>query len=506
MSPYHREALDHLVYGIKERKGFVVITGGVGTGKTTLCRALLSRLEESTKTALIFNAFISEMELLKAVNQEFSIDGDPEGASKKDYVDALNRFLLENFSRGGNAVLLIDEAQNLSHGVLEQIRMLSNLETEREKLLQIVLVGQSELRDLLGSPALKQLDERVTVRYELRPLRFGDVERYVSHRLVVAGGMGNLRFTRGAFKKIYAHSKGNPRRINAICDRALLIAYAEEKHALSKGMVSRAIQELQGGVPAERLGAGWSWARFFSFTVLLLFLIMVAGLAGWSSRERISAILLRGQGPAVTQEATKKVVQSVVPTEKAAPKEAPLFLGEEVSLAWLFGLFHKMSEDGSLGAKAGLPMSLVTFHVEPDDYIMFKKPFRVMTAGTVQPSSGQGQYLLIREVTQEGAVAIDGEGKERKVPKAFVLDHWGKKVSCVYPFDGKSVTLHKGMLSPEVSDVQRILGESGYPVAPTGVYDDATVEAVVKFQRDFGLADDGIAGPKTMSLLYQMTK
>jgi len=200
LSTYHREALDHLLYGINGRKGFIVITGGIGTGKTTLCRALLERLDESIKSALIFNSFISDTELLETVNQEFGTDLDSSGKTKKEYIDKLNQFLLKTFSTGGNAVLLIDEAQNLSLPVLEQIRMLSNLETEREKLIQIVLVGQFELKELLAHPSLKQLDERVMVRYELRSLDRKDVQGYVEHRLVVGGGRGDLRFTTGSGK------------------------------------------------------------------------------------------------------------------------------------------------------------------------------------------------------------------------------------------------------------------------------------------------------------------
>ncbi|MBW1935217.1 MAG: AAA family ATPase [Deltaproteobacteria bacterium] len=220
LSTYHKEALEHLLYGINERKGFIAITGGIGTGKTTLCRALLSHLDVSTRTALIFNAFLSEVELLKTINREFGINTGPGIASRNDYIDALNRFLLKNFSQGGNAVLLIDEAQNLSQAALEQVRMLSNLETEKEKLLQIVLVGQLELSSLLASPALRQLNERITVRYELKSLDSKDIQGYVAHRLSVAGGGGSsLKFSEGAFKKLYGFSRGNPRRINALCDR-----------------------------------------------------------------------------------------------------------------------------------------------------------------------------------------------------------------------------------------------------------------------------------------------
>ena len=188
LSPHHKEALDHLLYGINERKGFITVIGGVGTGKTTLCRALLGHLDATTKSALIFNAFISDMELLKTINEEFDIAMDPRADTKKAYIDALNDFLLDTFRRGGNAVLLIDEAQNLSHAVLEQIRMLSNLETEKEKLIQIVLVGQSELRDMLAAPSLRQLYERIMVRYDLKPLDSKDIRGYIEHRLVVAGG------------------------------------------------------------------------------------------------------------------------------------------------------------------------------------------------------------------------------------------------------------------------------------------------------------------------------
>ena len=507
LSPHHKEALDHLIYGIRERKGFITITGGIGTGKTTFCRALLSHLDPSTKSALIFNAFLSDTELLKTINQEFGVDTDSQGASKKDYVDALNRFLLDTFRRGGNAVLLIDEAQNLSHSVLEQIRMLSNLETEKEKLLQIVLVGQSELKELLASPALRQLDERITVRYELRPLHYRDVERYVAHRLVVAGGMGNLRFARGAFKRIYTHSRGNPRRINAVCDRALLIAYAQEKHTVTSGVVGRAIRDLHGEVRTGSLSTDWTWRRLVSFGVLLLLLITVAGFAGWSSREQISGMLSGSDGKAVTDEAEKTVAQRIINTEMIKPKEeAPLFLDEETSLAGLFGLFQKRTDVGDRDLRAGGGLSLVTFNVGPECYVMFKKPFRVMLTESFRDPSEPPQYLLVREVTEDGADAVDAEGKVRTVSKDFIMDRWGQKVSFVYPSDGKTLHLNKGSLSPEVLRVQRILGERGYLVPTTGVYDEATLRGVLNFQQDLGLSADGIVGPRTMSLLYQMTK
>lgn len=505
MSPYHKEALDHLIYGIRERKGFITISGGIGTGKTTLCRALLSHLDPSVKSALIFDAFLSDMELLKTINQEFGLETDSRGMSKKECVDVLNRFLLDTFRQGGNALLLIDEAQNLSHGVLEQIRMLSNLETEREKLLQIVLVGQSELKDLLASPALRQLDERITVRYDLRPLPPRDMERYVTHRLVVAGGMGNLRFATGAFRRIYAYSKGNPRRINAVCDRALLIAYVLGKHTVTSGILGRAIRELRGEVRQGSLSADWTWRRFLSSAGLLILLIAAAAFAGWNSRERISDLLLGGPGTAPASMSGAVAGPASVPVEVPTPRKPSLFLDEKASLAGLFGLFRR----GIMGGEPGVPpasgLGLVKFDLGAEWYVLFRRPFRVLVSGPFQEPSHPRQYLLIKGVSEEGAVAVDVEGEEREVSRDFMINHWGGEVSFVYPWEGKPLTLSKGALSTEVLKVQKILAERGYLVQATGVYDEITFRMVMKFQKDLGLEADGIVGRRTMSLLYQMT-
>jgi general secretion pathway protein A len=245
LSRQHREALNHLIYGIKEKKGFIVVTGGIGTGKTTLSRALLSGMDPSVETALIFNSYLSDMELLEVINQEFRIALTGVERTKRRYIDALNAFLMDNYRAGKNAVVLIDEAQNLSRNVLEQIRMLSNLETETEKLLQIVLVGQPELRDLLAQPSLRQLNERISVRYHLDALLEDDVPDYIVHRLTVAGNTGHLSFADDAFGKIYDFSRGNPRRINILCDRALLIAYAGNGLEIDRKIIKRAIQDLK---------------------------------------------------------------------------------------------------------------------------------------------------------------------------------------------------------------------------------------------------------------------
>ena len=245
LSRQHREALNHLIYGIKEKKGFIVVTGGIGTGKTTLSRALLSGMDPSVETALIFNSYLSDMELLEVINQEFGIPLAGVDRTKRRYIDTLNAFLLANHRAGKNSVVLIDEAQNLSRNVLEQIRMLSNLETETEKLLQIVLVGQPELRELLAQPSLRQLNERISVRYHLDALLEDDVPDYVVHRLTVAGNTGHLSFADDAFGSIYDFSRGNPRRINILCDRALLIAYAGNGLEIDRKIIKLAIKDLK---------------------------------------------------------------------------------------------------------------------------------------------------------------------------------------------------------------------------------------------------------------------
>ncbi|MDY6971162.1 MAG: AAA family ATPase [Thermodesulfobacteriota bacterium] len=501
MSPFHKEALDHLLYGINERKGFIAITGGIGTGKTTLCRAFLNHLDGSTKTALVFNPSISDRELLKTTNQEFGIQMDPAATSKNDHIDALNHFLLKTFSSGGNAVLLIDEAQNLSHAVLEQIRMLSNLETEKEKLIQIVLVGQSELKELLTSPSLKQLDERITVRYDLRPLDRKHIKGYVEHRLVVAGGGADLRFTSGAFEKIYAYSKGNPRRINAVCDRALLIAYAGERYVVSKGMVSKAVEDIRGKTGTENPVVAWSGMRVKPLTVLVFLLLIVACLAGWKIRKLMFGLSTH------EQEISLAGARNVSPTPVAHKRKASsLFLDEHNSLAGLFRLFNEETGRNGLD-RGGIYTGLISFNLKAEHYAMLKRPFRVSLSNS-QTSflPFHPGYLLIRQVTPGGAIALDTEERDQPVTRDFVLTHWDREVSWVFPHNAGNLNLVKGMSSPDVLRVQETLNELGYIVQPTGFFGQHTFNKVTEFQADFGLTADGIVGPRTWALLYQMVE
>ncbi len=243
-SKKHEDALSNLLFGISERKGFITITGEIGTGKTTLCRLLLNRLDKKVKTSLIFNPNLTTIELLQAINQDFGIESN--SISKKELVDALNVFLLMALKKGDNAVLIIDEAQNLTPECLEEVRMLSNLETDRDKLLQIILVGQPELRKKLELERLKQLNQRIALRYHLEPFDPKETKAYILHRLKIAGGDDKVFFTQQSLDKVYEYSEGTPRLINLLCDKVLLAAFVADTKTVSHQIVDTAIKELRG--------------------------------------------------------------------------------------------------------------------------------------------------------------------------------------------------------------------------------------------------------------------
>jgi general secretion pathway protein A len=264
-SESHANAFELLQYGIRRREGFIVVTGDIGTGKTTLCRALLDQLDRKTFTALVLNPFISEDDLLRLILQDFGVVSREEmkrgrlaAVSRQALIEALNDFLLSLLPLRAKALLIIDEAQNLPRPILEFIRMLSNLETDKEKLLQIVMVGQLNLKDVLRSPELRQLDQRVSIRYELRPLGAEETAAYVAHRLTIAGGGAVVSFTPKALQSVYKYSGGIPRVINLLCDRALLAAYSERATRVTPEMVRKGAGSLDLAPPRASM---FAWLR-----------------------------------------------------------------------------------------------------------------------------------------------------------------------------------------------------------------------------------------------------
>jgi general secretion pathway protein A len=239
----HREGLATLVYGVQSGKGFVLITGEVGTGKTTLLHALLSQLEPSTNFAFIFNPRLEPLDFFRMLFEEFGIE--ERCATKAEYLLALNRFLIERLEKNEPVLLIVDEAQNLSAEMLEEIRLLSNLETPTSKLIQIMLVGQPELKDLLAKPELRQLRQRIGLRCHLRPFDQKELGEYVNDRLTRAGYTGRGLFKRGSLRELYSVTGGTPRLVNSVCDSVLLLAYAREKSLLDASLIREAAEDLE---------------------------------------------------------------------------------------------------------------------------------------------------------------------------------------------------------------------------------------------------------------------
>ena len=323
MSAQHREALAHLLYGLRGGGGFVLLTGEIGAGKTTVCRCFLERVPRRCNVAYIFNPKQTVEELLGSICDEFRIPR-AEGAtpSAKQHVDALNDFLLRTHAVGQNNVLIIDEAQNLSADVLEQLRLLTNLETAERKLLQIILIGQPELRDMLARPGLEQLAQRVIARYHLSALSAKETAQYIHHRLIVAGLTRAAPFDRGAVQRIHALSRGVPRRINLLCDRALLGAYASGAAMVDTAIVDKAAREvLQARVPRRERRRRAASHRWRLPAAIALGVVLGAGLfaaANWMlDRTRSAPASAAASAPAAASPPSVPVASTAAPAPSA---------------------------------------------------------------------------------------------------------------------------------------------------------------------------------------------
>lgn len=292
MSDGHREALAHLRYGLGEGGGFVLLTGEVGTGKTTVCRCILEQVPEDTNIAFVFNPKLTSQELLATICDELRIDY-PETSGSKILIDRLNAYLLAAHGRGQRTVLIIDEAQNLSYEVLEQIRLLTNLETNQQRLLQIILLGQPELQDLLEQPQLRQLAQRIAARHHLMPLNLSETGAYIRHRLAVAG-MEQSVFAPSALKEVFRASYGTPRMINLICDRALLGAYGKGVRRVDRALIREAARQVFGRKGSARLALVPSWVILGVMAGLTL--LILAGIQWADSTKSMAPPATRSEG------------------------------------------------------------------------------------------------------------------------------------------------------------------------------------------------------------------
>ncbi len=506
-SKNHREAFAHLFYGITNRVGFMELTGEVGTGKTTVLRTVLSQIDDdSHRLALILNPCLSRLELMRSINREFGVPS--EGLSSSELLQELNRFLLVENAAGRTVVLVIDEAQNLEPQVLEQIRLISNLETETAKLIQIVLAGQPELGTLLERKDLRQLSQRIAVRYHLRAMDFADTQAYIGHRLEVAGGRFAVNFTAAALKKVYRFSGGYPRLINIVCDRSLLIAFGESKHEVSALDVAAAIAEIRrvrnDTVPVARV-------RLLLASVLLLCLCF----AGYLYQKNRLAVASSSSGqrkpaPLAESVAADPPLKSDYPqrTDPARMTERGSALQAFDVIASLWGSAPSASEPEMAGLtgframvrQSGLQVTSVRTNLE----FLYVLDVPVILEVTIPGTTGQRYLVLTGRGQRTAMVQPPIKGKTLLTVKEL-NSLWNGRCYFVW----KNFREIPFLPSPdaqrsEVLQVQQLLAKAGFPKAgKSGIFDGATVSALREFQKARRIAVDGKLGVQTLLLLYR---
>jgi len=492
MSEQHREALAHLTYGIESDSGFILLTGDVGTGKTTVSRCLLEQISSDTHVAFVLNPRLSVEELLAVVCDELGI-AYPEGTtSNKIFIDRINDFLLATSAKGHKTVLIIEEAQNLSPDVLEQVRLLTNLETNQCKLLQIILLGQPELREMLSQPGMSQLEQRITARYHLAPLSINDVQAYVSHRLAKAGVDRQL-FPVSLTRTIYQLSSGVPRLINLICDRSLLGAYVQGKDKVDKATLKRAAQEVFGKDKAggrRRKIAGWIAA-----TVVLL--SAVAAIAMFSYQNMVKSASLPGRD---AQAKTEVLPAPVPPVTLQWPSAQPLEQSEEMAFQALFkqwgssyrvvgkdAVCRQAVKEGLQCLKGFSDMQRLIDLNRPSVLKLFDNKGNIFYALL---KAVQGQRITL--ILADRDVTVDVKEIEKKWLGEYTL-FWKPPPSWRGDIRPGEAGRHLQWLA------QLMVKKTGdNRFAQKGTYDKEVVKEIKKFQREEGLVPDGIAGVHTI--------
>lgn len=491
LSSHHQEAFAHLLYGIDTRAGFIELSGEVGTGKTTVIRTLLNQLDPEThRTALVFNPSISPLGLLQEINREFGLPCS--STETRDLLEALNGFLLEENSTGHAVVLVIDEAQNLAPEVLEQIRLISNLETERAKLIQLVLVGQPELKHLLARQELRQLDQRITVRYHLEPMGFSDTRDYIRHRIrIAAGGREPVVFSVGAVKRVFSFSKGLPRLINAACDRALLLAYTTEAREISPVMASRSISDLR-----KEEHAPFAIRRYA--VAVLIVAILALGAALWRHT---------GAVPNHTPDSAAKAVL----TRDAALASLSARPEQEGDLAALNAVFREW-QSPSVAFAAGKPVDLRALArergfvlTEVTGKLDVLARFDLPALLWIELPRGGGRLVALTGL-DKGRVAVTPAVAGRSLlSEAELGSIWSGKALVLWKnFHDISTRLKPGSGDGNVDKLQGLLKATGFFAGDVyGSFDSRTVDAIRAFQRSEGITADGRLGEKTLLLLYR---
>jgi general secretion pathway protein A len=506
LSASHREALAHLLYGIEEGEGFIEVIGQVGTGKTTLCRTLLDRIGGDAEIAYIFNPSPSEVELLSAINREFGLPTAVR--TRTDLLDSLNQFLVEKNAAGRRVLLVIDEAQNLDPAVLEQVRLLSNLETDRAKLLQIVLIGQPELEENLSRSDLRQLRQRITVRWSLRPLTRSEVGEYLEHRLRVAGLADPRLFKPAAVRAMTRASRGIPRLINALADRALLAGYTEGRREIDARLIRRAAREL----PATELG-GWRDAtglrRGLAFGLVTLGLL--AGFLATAFLPRTRAVPL--PAAAVTPAAAPTASAPIAPVSSAPLPARIDGISTNASAAdaleALLGAWgYRQPVGGELdpdlypdAVRSISPLLVLATHGTPEMLTALDLPGIL----ELEPRAGERRYVALIGMDDAGRAHLGMAGDELELGREELQRLWTGRVFYLWTNFESLPALNPGMKGGAVRWLQARLTELGYLKAgdASDEYDELTVKAVKAFQSASSLEPSGQLGPETLIALYQ---
>lgn len=549
LSPKHKEVLAHLVYGLQENNGFLKIVGEVGTGKTMICRSFLRELRADFNIAYIFNPCISELELLQTINTELGIPG--KSKSRKKLVDILNGFLLEERAKGHRVVVIIDEAQDLQPNVLEQLRLLSNLETDTEKLIQIVLIGQPELDKVLAKEGLRQLRQRITIKWELLPLNLEETRGYIQHRLNIALGKGKVRFSRQAAETVFRYSRGIPRMINVVADRTLLIAFTQSTKKITPKIVKLAVSDIGELVPLQ------SWAD--KFWKLVLPSALAAGLAFFAINffalpdheksapggKDISALIqenpmdLSAPGQLVPRAPVAPVIQPASPVVEVLPKaemvnstpqrripsNGPLNIFDPEKLVtylssltlveskleavkWILEAWHVNPEDMQGLNEADLEMIEEDYQLssfEVNGTLERLKSLNYPAFLEIALPNAQGtKYLAL--VSIQGDTGIFGSVDKIEMPLSIIDSLWTRKAIILWKdFENLPESLRAGFQGKEAIWLQKNLRLLGYFQGREALlYGPKTIQAVMSLQRNNNIKDDGVFNTDSKLLLYNL--
>ncbi|WP_108652249.1 ExeA family protein [Dongshaea marina] len=479
MSDRHSEAMLHLQYGLQNHGGFLLLTGEVGTGKTTLSRSLIEQLPETVDIAVILNPSLNEQELLKAICDEWQL-GYQDGAGTQQLFEVLSAHLLHSYAKGRHSLLVIDEAQHLSAGVLEQLRLLTNLETEEKKLLQVILIGQPELQQKLREPELRQLAQRITARYHLLPLTLSETDAYIRYRLQVAGSLQPL-FSRRTIRRVFSRSKGIPRLINLICDRALLSAFSRGRHQVTPQDVEAASAEVSGGTHKR-------W-RLYLANALGALLLIALGAGGWlylQPRLLPKPVVAK---TALTQEQKQDFMRAV--DEARLPQ-----IGMQ-SLYRIWG-YEASAEHASCANAKGAELECTQQSMSLEQLQRLKHPAVIR----LYDSQGDKFYATLICMTDEKASLQIGNSSWQLSNK-WLRSHWGGQATLLWRSPVPGVTLVKqGDRGAAVGWMeQRLASILKQPILHDASFDEPLRQQLMSFQRQRGLQADGVAGVNTLMAL-----